>query len=278
MAAEEDQASKSPFETVTVGDLGIRLVTGTGPVDGSSPRDTRLEFGDWSAKQERELAAYRKKNRKMSQAAVVAHVLSRFTLRWGEHDFSKMKMPARENVVGNASAADVFHAWCQLRCEAMGPDYDVKFDCPSCEEQIAWSLDVESIEVTVPRSTDTSLLTNVKLFKGIQYLSEKKFKVRIAPLRWMTHNALGEETNLDVSEVKLAVIEGTVVGVEGVEGEIILPQSSVDTLQKKDIEHLFKHADDQGVGPDLTLEIECPHCGVKTDRPMRWEYDLFFSA
>lgn len=268
------------YETITVGDLGVRLVTGTGPMDGSGPRDIRLSFLDWTAKDERELAAFRRKHKGLSQAAMVVHVLSRFAARWGEHDFTRMSSVAKEAAFGLATAADVFHAWCQLRVENLGGEVGIQFECMNmgCGKEIQYTIDIESVEVAVPRSLESDLTRDYKLRKGIQYLKQRRKGVKIAPLRWKTHKALGGDPLTDISEIKLAIIEGTVIGIDGVEGEIVLPPTSIDTMVKYDIEHLFDFIEEESPGPDLSIKLDCPYCGITLTRPMRWEYDLFFSA
>jgi hypothetical protein len=263
---------------MTVGELGMRLVVGTGPIDGSGVRNTSLEFLDWTAKDERQLAAFRKKHKRMAEADMVSHVLARFCARWGDHDFTKMSPEAKELVISQAPSADVFHAWCMLRIENMGEDYELKFECESCSNAIDYILNVEEIEVNVPRDAQVSLIRPYTLKKGIQYHTKKYKDVKVGLFRWRTHRSLGATPGLDLIEVKLATIEGTVCGIVGVNDEIVLPPTSVDTLQKIDYEALYDFIDEDAPGPDLSFKLDCPHCQVTLMRPMLWRYDLFFSA
>lgn len=277
-AAAAEDAEKKLFESVTVGDLGLRLVTGTGPLDGSKARNTSLAFRDWTAADERKLAAFRKKHKNLSPAAMVTHVLGRFVTQWGEHNFAEMSDAQKLNVMGLATAADVFHAWVLLRTENLGEDYTIEFLCPECDGKVVYTIDLESIETQVPVSPSTNLAREFDLRKGIQYEKERRKTARVAPLRWRTHLALGENPRIDFSEIKLAVIEGSLIGLDGIEGEIIVPSVSVDTLVKRDLEALFDFINDESPGPDLSVKLDCPHCAVNLARPMRWEYDLFFSV
>jgi len=264
----------------TVGDLGVRLPIGVGPFDGSQARDTTLAFGDWTGARERELGRLRQANPAATEADLVIMVLSMFVERWGQHEFGKMSDPQKELVLARAASPDIFHAWCQLRVENCGPKFRMTFPCPSCRKDMHLDVDVEDIVEEIPASPTTNLVqSDCKLRKGMMFKGERRFKPLMAPVTWKTFRRLQDQARTDLSETKLTIIEEAIVGFADDDGgEIIVPSTSVDTLNKYDIEYLADYISDRSLGPDLSISEDCPGCGVRVQRPVAWEYDVFFSV
>jgi hypothetical protein len=275
---DEEDAEKGFYKEISAGDLGMRLPIGTGPLDGSKPRNTGLAFRDWSGSDDRVIGRRRAKEPAMTTADMVVVGLAHFVTRWGEHDFTTMKSAERELILAGAPSADIFHAWLMLRCENIGEEYGIKFPCGNCKQQIAFKMDLEDIVCKVPHDESSNLVRDFALKKGIQYKGERRRAPKVAPMRWGVYRKVGTSGRLDVGQMKLIVIEGSVVGFEGVKGEVRLPESSVDTMKKGEIERLASFINEDQPGPDLSIEVDCPGCDARNVRPVVWEYDVFFSV
>jgi len=275
-----EEAKEAPKQTVKieVSDLGMKLPIGTGPLDGSTARNTSLAFRDWTAKDERALGKMRQKNPSMSDAGLVTQVIGDFATKWGKHNFEKKTKAEKEMIVQTSPAADVFHAWCLLRVENVGGDFRMTFPCPYCRKTIVFDMDIEKIEEHVPVSPTTDLIRVIEARKGPMFKGERRKKLRMAPVPWKMQEKVSDSATMDMSELKLLYIEASTIGLDGIDGDIVLPPTSVDSLVKYDIEFLAAHVDDNQLGPDLSINFDCPHCAGRIVRPVVWEYDIFFSV
>lgn len=277
-AEAETEESDEVYKKTTIGDLGLRLPVGVGPLDGSSPRAIQLAFRDWTGKDDRKIGKMRQSRPGQTDADLVEMILAEFVTRWGNHDFTKMKLEERRNVLSMSPSGDIFHAWSILRVENVGADCKMIFACVNCQKDIHFDIDVEQIEEKVPVSPTADLTEKVTTKRGILYKGERHLEATIAPILWKTYYGINNNARMDVTELKLLVIEGGVVGLQGIEGQIILPQTSVDAMVKYDIELVARRIEERQLGPELSIDIRCPHCDTRIVRPVTWEYDVFFSV
>lgn len=277
-SAENTEEPQKVYRKTKVGELGMRLPVGVGPLDGSRPRTTQLAFRDWSGKDDRKIGKMRQARPGQGDADLVEMILAEFVTRWGDHDFTKMSHEERRNVLTMAASGDIFHAWSMLKIENVGPELQMTFGCANCQKDVVFKIDVEEIEEKVPASPTTDLTEKVMTRKGFMYQGVRRRETTIAPVLWKTYYGINNEARMDTSELKLLVIEGAVVGLEGIEGQIIVPPTCVDTLIKYDIELLAHRIEERQLGPELSIDLRCPHCDARMIRPVTWEYDVFFSV
>lgn len=277
-SAEEAEGPQEVYRKAKVGELGMRLPVGVGPFDGSAARTLQLDFRDWSGKDDRKIGAMRQARPGQGDADLVEMILAEFVTKWGHHDFTRMSEDERRNVLTMAPSGDIFHAWTMLRIENLGPELQMTFACGNCQKDIVFETDAEEIEEKVPVSPTADLTEKIVTRKGFMYQGARRRETTIAPVLWKTYYGINSNVRTSVTDLKLMVIEGAVVGLEGVEGQIILPPTSVDTLTKYDIELLARRIEERQLGPELSLDFRCPHCDVRMIRPVSWEYDVFFSV
>ena len=257
----------------TVGDLDFTLPIG---FDVNGIRHTSFAFKPWLAKDERTLGAIRSKKRNIGIGEFVSEVLAHFMTKFGPHDFTAMPSAHRRVLISQAWAADVYHAWLMLRRENIDDEYMMSVRCGACESQFDYSVPLDKIECLC--ATDETILRKPLMLKhGFEYRGEIRKLVTIQPARWATFEQL-HTTQGNLGDVKLRLIENGIVGIEGVEGDIVVPTVLLDSLTKRDVEALISALSDNQPGPDLSLEITCPNCRTLLHERVDWSYDPFFSV
>lgn len=262
----------------TMGERGDLLPVGmSGTPDGPRMRD--VSFRNWTARDEKAVGAYRDKDRTLNPAQFATRVLAHFLRRFGPWDFDSMTEPERINAVRTAWGADVFHAWVQLRRRALGDDLAMSLTCGFCKFEIPeYRVDLSTMEVDV-LGDDEGLERTVPLRDGFEFRGEVRKAPVLNPIRWSTYEGFKSfgDGALNTGELKAGVILGSIVGVEGLKGALVLPDNAVDEIGKFDLELLVREINAGQPGPDLSIEVPCPKCGSQIRRSVSWVYDSFFS-
>lgn len=263
------------FKRTTVEALAFQLPVGAEGPGGTRQRD--FGYKAWRAKDERVLGQLREDNPRMTAGEFTAHVLGHFLTHWCGRSLEGMTDKERLVMLGQAWAGDVYHAWVQLRREAMGDKYPLAMSCPSatCREPFGYEVELGSVEVLEPEDNDT-LRTPVQLRDGIPWQGQDRKLLTLQPLRWNTYMQI-PTGGVNLGDLKLAIVKGSVVGVEGVEHDLVLPDSALDELTKHDLELLAHKIEDEQPGPSLLAVCPCPKCKAKVQRGISWAYDTFFS-
>jgi hypothetical protein len=260
----------------TIADLGMMLPVGV-EVDGQAGRSRELAFKGWDTTDEIAIGAIRDRNRAMGHGGFATEVLAHFLAKWGAHDFSVLKPAERILILKRSWAADFYFAWFQLRREVLGNDLDLSLTCPLCRFKFPYTVDLSTVEVFVI-DDDEVVEWPLSLRDGIDYAGASRKLVTMAPLRWHVHESSVKTSDgaLNVGAIKLDVIRGSIVGVDGSADRIVLPPSV--KISKYDIEAISNEIQEQQPGPDLSIEPACPECGTTFPRTITWIYDSFFSV
>lgn len=274
----EEETPKGPYKIMKLRDMGRRLVIGSGPIEGLAPRDTTLVYKEWTGADEREIDRLRKKlPPTASLADVVRVVLANFIEWWGDQDLTKCSQQYKESILSAAYSADIFAAWLWLRIDNLDPKYEITLICGSCRKEIPYNIDLQEIEIQVP-DHDQRCLLDVDLQKGFKWRDIDVKSVSVAPPRWAMYSKLHGDQKANFSTVKLHVVENCVYGSPQVKEQMVLSGGIVDKLKKTDIEKIARSVENATPGPDLSIDIDCPHCASPVKRQVVWEYDVFFSA
>jgi len=259
----------------TIGDLGMTLPVGV-ERDGES-RGRGFAFKQWDATDEIAIGAIRDRHRAMGHGEFATAVLAHFLTVWGDRALAGLKPEEKALMLKRAWAGDFYHAWFQLRREVLGNGLGLSISCPLCRFKFPYEVDLASVEVFV-FDDDDPLEYPTELRDGLDYAGSKRKIVTMAPLRWHTHEASvkASEGALNLGLIKMDVIRGSVVGVDGSDDRIVLPPTL--NLSKYDIEALTNTIQDQQPGPDLSIEPVCPECNTPIQRTITWIYDSFFSV
>jgi hypothetical protein len=243
---------------------------------GGGERIRTYAFRRWNAAVELEIGKTRDKERGMTSAAFATEILAKILSHWGPHDFSKMSDPERLLAIKRSFAGDVYHVWIQLRRDVIGNDLDIDLTC-ICRHKFTYSVDLGTLEEDVV-ADDEEISSPFGLRDGFEYRGEIRKVVTLDPTRWMTFEGFGPEMGLNPGAIKLALMEGTIVGVNGVDGRVRLTENDLRDLGKYDFEKLATAIGERQPGPSLLIHTECPKCRSEIDRSMGWTYDSFFSA
>lgn len=277
---ENDAEEPKPamYRETTVGELGMRLPVGTGPLDGSRARVTSLETRLWTAAEEERIGALRKKNSRMTEAELVLEVLALFCTRWGEHDFSAMPHNDRVTILRGQPTADIFHAWTVLRIENMGERLKFDVKCPDCGHKYAFELNAEDFVCHVPVSESTSLLAETpELSTGMTIGSERRRVLLVKPAPWSLTLDIAKMGGSN-SSVKLRIIKCSVAGWPGSANDVPISLPMVNTLIKRDLEELARFIVKAHEPVDLSYTTQCPGCETEHLQQVPWLYDIFFSV
>ena len=264
------------FITTTVAELGYELPIGVGD---ESAFDRSFAFGNWTAKEEKEIGKIRADNKNKGVGWFVCEVLAFFLREWPyDTGWAGKTQVQRHAVLSRSYAADVYHAWTMLRVENLGPDYPMGITCPNCDHEFVYTIDLNSLDVVKRAGGDVSLRRPVQLRKGITLKEKTRKLVTIEPPRWFCYEGMGELGG-NTGAVKIRLVAGSVVAVEGIDADMHLPEHVIETLNKWDLELLIDEisAENQP-GPNFQLDLRCPRCRMQMRETVQWIYDVFFSV
>lgn len=272
------EGAEAPVKSKTVGEQGHVLPIGVAGPTGALGKD--LVLRKWTFKEERELGKLRSEHQSATLPEYVGMVISTVVSRAGAVDFSKLEMPARRAVVSQMYMADVYYAYIQARIHAIGPDLSLDLTCRHCRKEVKYVGDLNTAEVkTLPDPLAGQW--DIDLKDPIQLRGKEVKSFRCGQMRWTALEQGGHEVGPgDSGGTKLMVILGTVIGITGESGDIVLMEQELDALSKRDIERICHSIDQHSVGPDLSLKLKCPHkrCGKDSVVAIDWSYDSFFSV
>lgn len=264
------------MKQVKLQDLGYSLPRGIVAPDGSRKRD--FSFRPWKGSDERKVSKVRAENPAISPSAFATHVLAYFLKSWCGYDFDRISIPERELLLSGAYAGDFYHPWFQLRRDVIDDELRLRLKCALCHHQFTYGVKLGTVDVWEAEDGE-DLKRQIRLKDGLQWRGKESKWVQLAPVRWRALDGVSG-VGLDTGAIKAEVILGSIVGLDGHEGPVVVTPDLFDELTKADIELLKDAVDDIHLGPSLSIEVDCPKqgCGNTIKRWISWVYDDFFSA
>lgn len=265
-----------PGQSSTVKDMGPVLPLGYQDSQGNLHKDFSVR--PWRMKEERELGALRDNNKDATLFQYVGMVLATMLSRLGPHDFSQEGLDFNQKrlLVGQLTTGDVFYAYIWLRIQALGPELGVKFKCPACTTAVEnFVADLNSVEVKAAEDMEQASW-EYELLTPFQARGKEVKVMMVGPPRWNSLEMLQGSSGM--GGAKPAVIRASIMGF-GTRQEaepIVITDRELDEMSKRDIETLIRQINDRTVGPNMTVEGKCPHCGHEFTMPIDWSYDNFF--
>lgn len=246
--------------------------------DGSGNLIKDIEFKRWTGATMRELGKLRETERELSMPEHVGLILSVLATRIGPYDFATLKRDKQKLVVSQMYMGDVFYAYCWARLQSLGPDINMKLSCPICRESFNWIGDLGTVSVTSVESLEKANW-RYELSEPVKIRGNEAKALSLGPAKWYTLESAQVAGQLDLEGGKLAIVAGSIRGVEGREG-FPLTQSEIDELSGIDIEGIIAEMDEHYIGLDMRVEAQCPRNGCKKTftSPIDWSYGSFFGA
>jgi hypothetical protein len=280
---EEAVQSESGVKTLLLRDHGANLPLGLITHDSSFAKGFATR--PWRMKEEKELSRQKKDNQGSSMAQYVSMVLSTMCSSIGNHNFDapdyKDDHAKRRVIVSQMYMGDVFYVYAYLRREAIGNEMAVKITCRRCTKDFDYAADIGTLEIRTADALEP-LCWDYTLRHPITIRGKTVKSFRMCPPRWSAmENIAGNPSEGLAKEV---TILGSIAGLNGESGGIMLTASEIQELSKYDIEEITSGVDKHFLGPKMALELDgsfaCPHCEYRDKRliPIDWRYDNFFST
>jgi hypothetical protein len=263
----------------TVGKRGDVLPVGLAPA-GGLVRAQDFSFKDWTSTDEVAIGRIRDKERALNQGEFVTRVLAHFLRTWCGVSCEGLDEVSKVLLLKRSTTADVLYAWFRLRQDVLGNSYTMDMSCGNCKHPIPYDIDLGSTEVFVT-DPDEDPRWDLDLADGLDWMDEKRKLVTLQPIPWGIQEKVyaGEEGEgtVNLGSMKLSLICGSIVRVEGLEHDVAIPPGRAQ-FSKRDLELLSSSLVEMNPGLDLIVEVECPKCHLRLRRPVNWVYDSFFSV
>lgn len=278
---QEKKSEIKKTSRTTLKELGPRMCIGTCSSDGSYIKDFSVKR--WRMKEERELGELRDKSRGENVGQFVSRILSHMCTEIGLHKLETMEEPERLLKISQLFIGDVFYIYVWLRTKSLGKDLSLNVRCSNCNDKFKFIANLDTLEVDVCETYEDSMWN---------YVLESPFSIRgkevksftFGPPRWTTLENLKGIGSMNTGAAKAGMIHGSIVGIneekdsEGKIQRVMLAPSELDEMEKIDIERITELMDINAIGPNMTIEGECPKCHSNFIVPINWTYDNFFES
>jgi len=275
--SKKNSVEESLVKTTTLGELGFNLPLGIPDGGGGLVRSFALR--PWRFKEEKELAELIEQNPDATLAQYVSMVVATLCSSIGPHDFSQMKWEEKLIVIGQMWMGDVFFIYITLRKEAIGNVISLAPKCPGCGRNFNFDGHLDSINVLTTESVSNAQW-EYKLNTPIEMRGKTVGSFTLGPPRWNTLEMMTDDNSVLNVGAKLDMIRGSIHAVDSFDQQIVVIESDLDELTKKDMETISAEIDEKVVGPDMFVETKCPNirCRNEIKQLIDWRYQHFFGV
>jgi hypothetical protein len=247
------------------------------PVGFSNSTERGLVAKRWRLKEEKELSAIFDENgAKMDR--YVSSVLATMFTKIGPHDLTTMDAAKKMLVIGQMSMPDVFFAYLYLRVQAMGHELSFNLSCPKCRDVFSFTADLNTVKIrSIEKLEDAQWIYSlIEPFK-IRGSSVNAF--RMGPAPWSALKSISDE-GFNPGNMKAGMIISSIasVGFDTGFSAIPLAKNELDEMGKRDFENLASEIDRNSLGPDMSVEAQCPKCSKEFLTSIQWMAESFFGA
>lgn len=272
---------ENKINTTTMEELGAVMPCGITPAGATSPIKA-FEIKKWRMKEERELGALRDKNRS-TVGTHIATVISTMCTKIGPYDFTQLSPAEKALHISQMVVGDVFYIYAWLRAKSLGPKLKLEIKCPSCGHKFKYMADLNTLEISVVDNVEETQW-EYKLEESFQIRGKDVTKLVMEAPRWITMEGMKDIGNSDVGAVKANLISGSIIAItdwpdtNGQPTKVALSSEEIDDMSKIDIETIAEQIDEHTVGPNMSINDECPKCHGNYIMPINWTYDSFFGS
>ena len=257
----------------TIGEYGMKLPVGG--ISGSGTLIKTFQAKAMKTREEREIA--RLKTSRETVMRYTTSILAVLLEEMGGVDLKDLKdIDQRKVQIGRFTMADVMYVWTWLRIKNIGPEFPVKFNCgnPHCGKEIRMNADLNSTKVTVAEDP-ADLIWSYDLEQPAQIRGSEVTRLILGAPHWY---GLANTNESNLSAVKIALLRASVTALNEPANSVQLIEADLDDITKRDFEKVVSLMNEKSVGPNMSLEGECPHCGTPFVHSIDWNYQDFFGA
>jgi hypothetical protein len=196
--------------------------------------------------------------------------------RLGPWTFDEVAFAERRALISGLTMPDVFLAYVFLRVEAMGPMFKMEITCARCSNEFPFTVNLEETEVRYVEDPER-VFWEYELRAPFEVRGRKVDKIRMGPTRWASMEST-PPGSLNLGIAKGQIIQGSLYGFPGQDGELVLAEHELDQLAKRDLEALTNQLDELSLGPDMSIVGDCPRCSRRFRESIDWSHEAFFGT
>lgn len=275
---KENETNKTNIKRVTLKELDQLMPLGIANNDGSYTKS--FEVKRWRMKEEREIGEQKESHRDASVGQYVGIVLSTMCKSIGNINFEALKKAEKNVHISQMFVGDVFYIYVWLRKNSIGSELQLSVKCPNCSNKFKVDANLDTVEVDVCDKLEDACW-NYKLEEPFEIRGRLVTELLMGPPRWLSlENLKGIGTNTGAA--KAGLILGSISGIadwlgeDGKPKQVALTVNELDEMGKKDIEKITNLMDKNAIGPNMSVEGDCPRCRSDYKMPIDWSYDNFF--
>jgi hypothetical protein len=277
----ESTSTEKKIKQISMEELGQSMPMGIQIGDGIPVKSFATR--EWRMKEERELGALRDQQRGHSIGQFVATILSTMCTHIGPYDFEKLKTVEKLIHISQMFVGDVFYVYTWLRIVSLGHNLKLDIKCPSCSNKFKFNANLNTLDIgTAEKFEDTCW--NYKLRKPFVIRNKEVTEFLMGPPRWIALEGLKDIGSMDTGSAKAGMILGSIIAisnwldVNGKPTQVALAINEIDEMCKADIESITAEMDDNAIGPNMSIEGNCPKCHSNYVMPIDWSFDSFFGS
>lgn len=276
---KENETKKINAKRVTLKELDQLMPLGITNNDGSYAKS--FEIKRWRMKEEREIGEQKELHKNASIGQYVGIVLSTMCTSIGNINFESLKKAEKNVHISQMFVGDVFYIYTWLRRNSIGNELQISVKCPNCSNKFKVDANLDTIEVDTCEKLEDACW-NYKLIDPFEIRGKLVTELLMGPPRWMALENLKGTNTANTGAVKAGLILGSIQGIvdwkdeNGKPKQIALTVNELDEMCKKDIEKITHEMDENAIGPNMSVEGDCPRCRSDYHMPIDWSYDNFF--
>jgi hypothetical protein len=276
---KENKTNEINAKRVTLKELGQLMPLGMANNDGNYIKS--FEIKRWRMKEEREIGEQKELYKDASIGQYVGIVLSTMCTNIGNINFESLKKAEKNVHISQMFVGDVFYIYTWLRRHSIGNELQLSIKCPNCSNKFKVDANLDTIEVDVCEKLEDACW-NHKLEEPFEIRGRLVAELLMGPPKWFSLENLKGTNTANTGAVKAGLILGSIQGIvdwkdeNGEPKQIALTVNELDEMGKKDIEKITHGMDRNAIGPNMSVEGECPRCRSDYRMPIDWSYDNFF--
>lgn len=281
----EDDAEKT-YMVLSLADLGPQLPIGHKGAEGYV---RELSHKRWNVKMEKQISKLREQNRSANEAKFASMILSHVYDRIGAIAYDSgavVEKKERKSTwyralarIGDMYFADVLYAYCYLRYCVLGASIDMELACMKCGHTMPYQADLGTLEIRIPKDPD-NMSFDFHLTDPFKVRGKECTGFTFGPGKWNAIESMQLAGQLDSGAAKSALVWGSIRGLLPATDfeNVAVAEHELDEMGKRDFEYACALLDANVLGPDMSIDTQCPKCNQNNLLSIDWRYETFFGV